>query len=158
MFVPIFPYLCIRKTTNHTDMREKILILLAAMAMTVSLWAGDKGKKTWPEEWRNVKYAKQEVLPDARISKGEAVVKVRLLNYDPSKKLALMVGGFQPLGQKESFHKTYPLSDDGTATARVPLRLVRSAIVGIEDVAFAPVLLAPGETVEVLMVSGCLNS
>ena len=132
-------------------MREKILILLAALAMTVSLRAGDKGKKTWPEEWRNVKYAKQEVLPDARISKGEAVVKVRLLNYDPSKKLALMVGGFQPLGQKESFHMTYPLSDDGTATARVPLRLVRSAIVGIEDVAFAPVLLAPGETVEVLM-------
>ena len=113
-------------------MKEKILILLAAMAMTISLRAGDKGKKTWPEEWRNVKYAKQETLPDARISKGEAVVKVRLLNYDPSKRLALMVGGFQPLGQKESFQKTYPLSDDGTATARVPLRLVRSVIVGIE--------------------------
>ncbi len=132
-------------------MRERILILLVAMLATVSLWAGDKGKATWPEEWRNVKYAKQEVLPDARISKGEAVVKVRLLNYDPSKKLELMVGGFQPLGQKESFHKSYPLADDGTATVRVPLRLVRTAIVGIEDVAFAPVLLAPGETVEVLM-------
>ena len=132
-------------------MKEKILILLAAMAMTVSLRAGDKGKKTWPEEWRNVKYAKQESLPDARISKGEAVVKVRLLNYDPSKRLALMVGGFHPLGQKDPFRKTYPLADDGTATARVPLRLVRSAIVGIEDMAFAPVLLAPGETVEVLM-------
>ena len=132
-------------------MKEKIHILLAAVAVSMSLWASDKGKKTWPEEWRNVKYAKQENLPDARINKGEATVKVRLLNYDPTRKLSLMVGGFQPLGQKETFRKTYPLADDGTATARVPLWLVRSAIVGIEDVAFAPVLLAPGETVEVLM-------
>ena len=147
-------------------MREKILILLVAMLATVSLWADDKGKATWPEEWRNVKYAKQvtgsrrprlrskteqEVLPDAKISKGEAVVKVRLLNFDSSKRLALMVGGFHPLGQKESFHKSYPLADDGTVMVRVPLRLVRTVIVGIEDVAFAPVLLAPGETVEVLM-------
>ena len=132
-------------------MREKFFILLASMLATMSVWADDKGKTTWPEEWRNVKYDEQEVLPDARISKGEAVVKVRLLNYDPSMKLELMVGGFKPLGQKESFRKSYPLADDGTATARIPLRLVRTAIVGIEDMAFAPVLLAPGETVEVLM-------
>ncbi len=132
-------------------MKKQILILLAAMAVSMSLWAGDKGQKAWPEEWRNVKYAKQEVLTDARISKGEAIVKVKLLNYDPAKKLSLMVGGFRPLGQKESFQKNYPLADDGTATARVSLWLVRTAMVGIEGVAFAPVLIAPGETVEVLM-------
>ncbi len=132
-------------------MKKQILILLAAMAVSMSLWAGDKGQKAWPEEWRNVRYAKQEVLTDARIGKGEAIVKVKLLNYDPAKKLSLMVGGFRPLGQKESFQKTYPLADDGTATAQVPLWLVRTAMVGIEDVAFSPVLIAPGETVEVLM-------
>lgn len=132
-------------------MRKQILILLATMAVSVSLWASDNEKKAWPEEWRNVKYAKHEALPDARINKGEAIVKVRLLNYDPSKQLSLTVGGFHFLGQKESFHETYSLADDGTAMARVPLWLVRTAIVGIDDLAFAPVLLAPGETVEVLM-------
>ena len=82
---------------------KRILLTWAALLATVSMWASDKGKTTWPEEWRNVKYAKQEVLPDARISKGEAVVKVRLLNYNPSKKLELMVG-VQLLLRGERFH------------------------------------------------------
>ena len=123
--MPIIPYLCADKIRNDIGMRKQILILLATMAVSVSLWASDNEKKAWPEEWRNVKYVKQvtgsrrprlrskteqEILPDARINKGEAVLKVRLLNYNPDGSLAWQHIGYMETNDevREAILRTLP--------------------------------------------------
>ena len=106
-----------------------------------------------PEDWQQLNYAADEVLPDAKIQKGVATVKVRLLGYKPAMKFHLDVNGFKPLNSPyEHFSGNYPFADDGIVTAEIPLYLARTVWVGIEELhAYACVVLSPGETTEMLM-------
>ncbi|MBQ6201300.1 MAG: TlpA family protein disulfide reductase [Prevotella sp.] len=113
-----------------------------------------KKEPEWPAEWKGVKYAKDEMLPEAKIGKGVAKIKVKLLGYKPGMGMELRVGGFRPLGEKEYFDKSFPLVDDGTATAEIPLRMTREVSVGVSGVAGGPLVIAPGQEISLLMNIG----
>ena len=114
----------------------------------------NKKEPEWPAEWKGVKYAKDEKLPEAKIGKGVARIKVKLLGYKPGMGMELRVGGFRPLGEKEYFDKSFPLADDGTATAEIPLRMTREVSVGVSGVAGGPLVIAPGQEIALLMNIG----
>ena len=113
-----------------------------------------KKEPEWPAEWKGVKYAKDEKLPEAKIGKGVARIKVKLLGYKPGMGMELRVGGFRQLGEKEYFDKSFPLADDGTATAEIPLRMTREVSVGVSGVAGGPLVIAPGQEIALLMNIG----
>ena len=113
-----------------------------------------KKEPEWPAEWKGVKYAQDEKLPEAKIGKGVARIKVKLLGYKPGMGMELRVGGFRPLGEKEYFDKSFPLANDGTATAEIPLRMTREVSVGVSGVAGGPLVIAPGQEISLLMNIG----
>ena len=116
--------------------------------------AKTKKEPEWPAEWKGVKYAQDEKLPEAKIGKGVARIKVKLLGYKPGMGMELRVGGFRPLGEKEYFDKSFPLADDGTATAEIPLRMTREVSVGVSGVSGGPLVIAPGQEISLLMNIG----
>ena len=72
-----------------------------------------------PDEWKNVQYAKDETLPVAKINKGVATIKVKMLGYKPGMNMDFYVGGFQLLGSADRFDKEFPFADDGTLKVEV---------------------------------------
>lgn len=110
-----------------------------------------KKKVVLPDEWKNVKYAKDETLPDAKINKGVATIKVKMLGYKPNMKLELYVGGFTPLGIREHWYKLFSFADDGTVTAEVPLWLAREVHIGVQGLANANIVIAPEQETHILM-------
>ena len=104
-----------------------------------------------PADWKDVQYAKDETLPAAKINKGVATVKVKLLGYKKDMDLDFYVGGFTPLGSKERFDKFFRFADDGTVKAEVPLRLTREVTVGVRGLAYSSIVIAPGQETEILM-------
>lgn len=110
-----------------------------------------KRKIVLPTDWKSVKYAKDEVLPVAKINKGIATIYVKMLDYKPNMKMELYVGGFTPLASEERFEKFFPFADDGTLKVEVPLWLTREVTIGIQGMAFSHILVAPGEETHILM-------
>ena len=110
-----------------------------------------KQKVKIPADWKNVKYAKDETLPVAKINKGVATIKVKMLGYKPGMDLEFYVGGFTPLASKERFQKFFRFANDGTVKVEVPLRLTREVTVGVRGLAFGNIVIAPGQETEILM-------
>ena len=113
--------------------------------------ANTKKKLDIPAEWKNVKYAKDETLPAAKINKGIATIKVKMLGYKPGMQMDFFVGSFVPLGSKERFDKPLHFSDDGTVKVEVPLRLTREVTIGVRGLAFGNIVIGPGQETEILM-------
>ena len=110
-----------------------------------------KKKLEIPADWQNLQYAKDETLPVAKINKGVATIKVKMLGYKPGMDLDFFVGTFVPLGSKERFDKTFRFANDGTVKVEVPLRLTREVTVGVRGLAFGNIIIAPGQETEILM-------
>ena len=110
-----------------------------------------KQKLVLPDEWKNVKYTKDETLPVAKINKGVATINVKMLGYKPGMKLEFYVGGFKPLGSTESFSKFFPFADDGTLEVEIPLWLAREVTVGVQGLAYSNIIIAPGQETDILM-------
>jgi thiol-disulfide isomerase/thioredoxin len=110
-----------------------------------------KKKLEIPADWQNVQYAKDETLPVAKINKGVATIKVKMLGYKKGMGLKFFVGGFKPLASREVFNKEFPFADDGTLKAEIPLWLAREVTVGVEGIAFPKIIIAPGQETEILM-------
>ena len=110
-----------------------------------------KKKLEIPADWQNVQYAKDETLPVAKINKGVATIKVKMLGYKPGMDLDFFVGTFVPLGSKERFDKTFRFANDGTVKVEVPLWLTREVTVGVSGLAFGNIVIAPGQETEILM-------
>ena len=110
-----------------------------------------KKKLEIPADWQNLQYAKDETLPVAKINKGVATIKVKMLDYKPGMDLDFFVGTFIPLGSKERFDKTFRFANDGTVKVEVPLRLTREVTVGVRGLAFGNIVIAPGQETEILM-------
>ena len=110
-----------------------------------------KKKLEMPADWKNVQYAKDETLPAAKINKGVATIKVKMLGYKKGMGLEFFVGTFIPLASKERFDKTFRFADDGTVKIEVPLRLTREVTVGVRGLAFGNIVIAPGQETEILM-------
>ena len=104
-----------------------------------------------PADWQNVQYAKDETLPVAKIDKGVATIKVKMLGYKKGMGLEFFVGTFVPLASKERFDKTFRFADDGTVKIEVPLRLTREVTVGVRGLAFGNIVIGPGQETEILM-------
>ena len=110
-----------------------------------------KQKLEIPADWKNVKYAKDETLPAAKINKGIATIKVKMLGYKKGMNMNFYVGGFKPLGTPERFSKQFRFADDGTVKVEIPLWLTRQVHVGVYGLAFGDILVAPGQETEILM-------
>ena len=104
-----------------------------------------------PDDWKDVLYKNDETLPAAKINKGIATIKVKMLGYKPGMDLDFFVGTFIPLGSKERFDKTFRFANDGTVKVEVPLRLTREVTVGVRGLAFGNIVIAPGQETEILM-------
>ena len=113
--------------------------------------AKSKKKLEMPADWKNVTYAKDETLPAAKINKGVATIKVKMLGYKPDMKLTLWVYGYMPLGATEVVEKGFPFAEDGTLTAEIPLRLAREVKIGINGLAQRTIVIAPGQETFILM-------
>ena len=113
--------------------------------------ATTKTEPAWPAEWKNVQYAKDETLPEAKIQQGVAKINVKVLGYKPEMKMVLDVGNFRPLGSKEYFEKTFPIADDGTVTAEIPLKMARKVSMVVIGLATAHIVIAPGQEISLLM-------
>ena len=110
-----------------------------------------KQKTVLPDDWKNVQYARDETLPAAKINKGIATIKVKMLGYKKGMGLQFYVGGFTPLGSKERFQKFFPFADDGTVKVEVPLWLTREVTVGVQGMAFPQIIIGPGQETNILM-------
>ncbi|SDG21139.1 Thiol-disulfide isomerase or thioredoxin [Prevotella communis] len=110
-----------------------------------------KEKLVLPADWQNVEYAKDETLPAAKINKGIATIKVKMLGYKPAMKMSFYVGGFTPLGTAERVDKAVPFADDGNVEIKIPLWLTRQVYVGVEGLAYSELLIAPDQEVNILM-------
>lgn len=110
-----------------------------------------KEKLELPTEWKNVKYAKDETLPAAKINKGIATIKVKMLGYKKGMDMSFYMGGFTPLGSMARFNKFLPFAEDGTLKVEIPLWLTREVTVGVEGMAFSNILIAPDQEVNILM-------
>lgn len=110
-----------------------------------------KEKLVLPADWQNVEYAKDETLPAAKIHKGVATIKVKMLGYKPAMKMNFYVGGFTPLGTAERVNKAVPFADDGTVEIKIPLWLTRQVNVGVEGLAYSELLIASGQETNILM-------
>ena len=110
-----------------------------------------KEKLELPTEWKNVKYAKDETLPAAKINKGIATIKVKMLGYKKGMNMSFYMGGFTPLGSPARYDKFLPFADDGTVEIKIPLWLTREVTVGVEGMAFSNILIAPDQEVNILM-------
>ena len=146
-------------------MKKFILTVLATVLSLASAMAGERKtvsqssdvKKTrpykteLPDDWKNVKYAKNETLPEARLDKGTAKVRLQVLGYRPEMKYSMLVIGLKAPGSNEQLFLQFPVSDDGTATAEIPVQMAQQANVGLLHIGTTEVILAPGETVECLM-------
>ena len=110
-----------------------------------------KLKQETPADWKNVKYAKDETLPAAKINKGVATIKVKMLGYKKGMNMDFFVGSFVPLGTKERFDKTFRFADDGTVKVEVPLRLTREVTIGVRGLDFSNIVIGPGQETEILM-------
>ena len=104
-----------------------------------------------PDDWKNVKYPKDETLPAAKINKGIATIKVKMLDFKKGMDMKFYVGGFKPLGTTERFDKEYPFADDGTVKVEIPLWLTREVTVGVPGMGFPNIIIAPGQETEILM-------
>ena len=113
--------------------------------------AKTKKKLELPADWQKVTYAKDETLPVAKINKGVATIKVKMLGYKPDMKLTLWVYGYTPLGATEAVEKGFPFAEDGTLTAEIPLRLAREVKIGINGLAQRTIVIAPGQETSILM-------
>ena len=109
-----------------------------------------KYKTALPDDWKHIKYAKNETLPDAKLEKGTARMRMKVLGYKPEMKLALMFLG-QEIGNNLKVELAFPITDEGEMTAEIPLQYAQLAYVGIDGIWMAKMLLAPNETTECLM-------
>jgi len=110
-----------------------------------------KEKLELPTEWKNVKYAKDETLPAAKINKGIATIKVKMLGYKKGMNMSFYMGGFTPLGSMARYDKFLPFAEDGTLKVEIPLWLTREVTVGVEGMTFSNILIAPDQEVNILM-------
>ncbi|UKK61870.1 redoxin family protein [Prevotella communis] len=104
-----------------------------------------------PEDWKNVKYAKDETLPAAKIKKGIATIKVKMLGFKKGMELDFFMHNLQPLGSNDRFNKVFRFADDGTVKFEVPLWLTREVTVGVEGMANANIVIGPDQETNILM-------
>lgn len=133
-------------------------IIITALLAIVAMAGRAQTNTELPADWQNVQYPQDETLPEVRINKGVATIKVKLLGYMSDMKKEFLVHGFTPLCYKSRFDKEFPFADDGTVTAEIPLWLPRQVRIGIWDItypneikAFPTILIAPGQETEILM-------
>ena len=110
-----------------------------------------KEKLELPTEWKNVKYAKDETLPAAKINKGIATINVKMLGYKPAMKLEFYVGGLKPLGSTERIDKVFPFAADGTVKIEIPMWLTRQVNVGVRGLDYSEIVIGPGQETDILM-------
>ena len=101
-----------------------------------------------PEEWLNLNYTANETLPNAKVGKGMATLKVRLLDYKPEMNISLGIQRLK-LQINEMPIKEIKFDDNGCVEVQLPTAL--ASHVGISGIINTYCIIAPGETVECLI-------
>lgn len=110
-----------------------------------------KTKLAIPDEWKDVKYAKDETLPAAKINKGNATLNVKMLDYHPDMKLSMIVYDFRPLGSDAPFEKEFAFAEDGTSKVEIPLDMTREVFFNINGMFNKNIILTPGQETSILL-------
>lgn len=91
-----------------------------------------------------------ERLPEIKLKEGIANLNVIIDSYEPQDSLILKLGSFIPFGKQEYLNLSIPVDENGIADAEIDMAIPQLAYLRIGDLG-ADVLLAPGETVDVLI-------
>jgi len=101
-----------------------------------------------PIEWQPSAYTQDEQLPDVKVQKGMATIKAKVLNYHPDMKLELSIYNFQDLASDRRRSYSFPVADDGTISAEVPLSIPNTIYMGIDGLIFSQCVIAPDKVTE----------
>ncbi|MCF0196326.1 MAG: redoxin family protein [Bacteroidaceae bacterium] len=118
-----------------------LLIVFSAVAQKTQL----------PAEWKKVKYAKKEVLPEAKVQQGVATIRVTVTGAKKDGDMRAIVFGFKPLNSMDDYTQSVDIPADGKVTMEIPLYIPRCVSFGINTRKMASVVIAPGETLECLI-------
>lgn len=112
----------------------------------------ERTPRVLPEDWKNINYAENESLPEYKIERKSATIKVKVLGYQPGITLPLHVENFMRLMDEDYFEKEYFFNaETGECIAEVPIVMPHKVQIRIDRIATTQIILAPGETVEILM-------
>ena len=103
-----------------------------------------------PEEWRNLNYTANETLPNAKVGKGMATLKVRMIDCRPemNSRLGIQHLKLQINGMPD---KEIKFDDNGYIEVQLPTALACPIALGSRGIFFTFCIIAPGETVECLI-------
>ena len=106
----------------------------------------------WPDDWKDLQYDNNEVLPPAKLNKGVATIHAQILDYHPDMKYSLSINCHRPFGTEEYIWGIYYFEKDGTLTAEIPLLLPQEALIFIRDLKADEnkIVLVPGEETSIL--------
>ena len=113
--------------------------------------AKDDVRPALPNDWKNLQYDNNETLPAPQISKGDATINVKMLDYQSDMKLSMIVYDFRPLGTDAPFEKEFAFAEDGTLQAKIPLDITREVFININGMFNKKIVLAPGQETSLLL-------
>lgn len=99
-----------------------------------------------PKELKEKQYTADEMLPAVRYAPGKVKVRCKVYGYRPAMK-AKVSGWYETIDYGKQKHISAPVADDGTAEFEVELSSLSSFVAGIESLAFARIIAAPGEEI-----------
>ena len=107
-----------------------------------------------PDEWKNVTYADQELLPDSYFSDDSTYVRIRILNYVPEVGTTLEVFD-PPYDMDKRYHtREYGIAPDGTATIGLHPGVPQTIYFRLGKGSYSFLLIQPGKDISILMDLG----
>jgi len=130
----------------------KLNIRTAILVTMLSCVCVSKAQQSLPSEWKKVSYNKDETLPPVKIKDGVATVKVTVMGYKPEMKRKLHIDGYAIMRSTlEPYEREYPVNDDGTVTAQLPIYLPAIMNIKLDGQKGTNCLLAPDEELSILI-------
>lgn len=112
----------------------------------------DKGdlKTIIPEEWKDVKYAQSEELPESRFSDDSTHLHIQVQNYHAEMREEIRLELFSSDIPVNGHIRTYPISNDGTAAIGLRLHFPMTLSLKFKG-SYYDVLVLPGEKLSILL-------
>lgn len=107
----------------------------------------------WPDDWKDLQYDNNEVLPPAKLNKGVATIHAQILGYRPEMKLSLWINRYGPFRTEEDFSRSiFYFENDGTLTAEIPLLLTQEVHIFVRHLRpnEKKIVLVPGQETSIL--------
>ena len=109
----------------------------------------------WPDDWKSIQYDNNETLEPVKLTKGEATIKAKVLDYHPDMHWSITLSGFQKFNfEGYAFRRIY-FDDDGNISAKIPMDMTSEVEVRINNrnhnIMNNFIVMAPGKETEILL-------